>query len=352
MTTTTDDRAAKKAELPRIAVIGCGAAAKEFFLPVLNKYNNFRRSVILVDRSIQQARDVAREFEIQQSCTDYRSLPTDVDAAIITTPHKFHAEQSVFFLEQGKHVFVEKPLGMTTPQVDAIVAAAAATGAIAMVNNYRRLFPSYRRVHELLHRGELGTLRRISIFDGTQFAWESASSFYLRDPDTRGVFLDRGAHSIDVLCWWLGACPRVERARYDAFGGVEGLMDVQLALEQAAINIKFSRFHRLANHYTIEGDDATIQGRLFDFGRFQIKRDGTTKTIEAGKPLPHYEYAWQLVRNYVRSIQGVESPLFTADQIAPSIGVIDEAYQQVKRFDAPWYNKDPNIAGLSATSYH
>ena len=98
-----------------------------------------------------------------------------------------------------------------------------------MVNNYRRLFPSYQRVRELIQSGQLGKLRRINNLDGTQFAWNSASSFYLRDPQTRGVLLDRGAHTIDVLCWWLGDTPRVVAAHGDVFNGVEGLMDVHLA---------------------------------------------------------------------------------------------------------------------------
>ena len=191
-------------DLPRIAIVGCGAAAREFYLPVLKKYPGYQTSVVLVDCVKQQVESVAKEFGIQHYCTDYTSLPIEVEAAFITTPHNFHAEQSIHFLEQGRHVYVEKPLGMTVEETSKVLNAASSNEATLMVNNYRRLFPSYRRVRKLIQSGQLGGVRRITVRDGTKFAWKSASSFYLRDPQARGVFLDRGAHTVDILCWWLG----------------------------------------------------------------------------------------------------------------------------------------------------
>jgi predicted dehydrogenase len=333
-------------QCPRIAVVGCGAAAKEFYLPVLRKYDGFRHSLVLVDQLRSQAAAVASEFGIEHICTDYRTLPMDVDAAIITTPHNLHAEQSIHFLTQGRHVFVEKPLAMTATEVSQVLDAAAAGKAVLMVNNYRRLFPSYVRVKELLQTGQLGSVRRIVVHDGTEFAWNSASSFYLRDPRVRGVFLDRGAHTVDILCWWLGQRPSVVQARHDAREGVEGLMDVRLAHREAVIDLKFSRFYRLENRYCIEGDNAQIEGRLFDFSRLCVRREGRAEWITAGKPRPHNEYAWQLVHNFMGTIQGRESPLFLAAEVAPSLAVIDEAYRIAVPLEMPWYEQDPNLAFL------
>jgi predicted dehydrogenase len=318
----------------------------EFVLPVLCKYPAAARAVVLVDRDIEQAHTVARHFGLKHVCADYTSLPIEVDAAMITTPHKFHAVHSLHFLGQGKHVFVEKPLGMSADEVTAMVDAASARGLILMVNNYRRLFASYQHVRELVQSGRLGELRRITVFDGTQFAWNSASSFYLRDPATRGVFLDRGAHTIDTLCWWLGRTPEVVSARNDAFGGVEAVMDVQLSSRDARIDLKFSRLYRLANSFAIEGDTATVTGRLFDFGQLQLKHPGQTERINVGTPLPHYEYAWQLVENFLRAVQGLEAPHFVARDVAPSISLIERAYRFAKRYESPWYDHDPNIQQL------
>jgi predicted dehydrogenase len=289
---------------------------------------------------------MAREFGIEHCCTDYASLPIDVEAAIISTPHNLHSEQSIHFLERGRPVLVEKPLGMTAAEVTGILDAAASGEAVVMVNNYRRLFPAYGRVRELIRSGQFGDVLRMTIHDGTKFAWQSASSFYFRDPRARGVFLDRGAHTVDILCWWLGESPEVVSARLDASGAVEGLMDVQLECGRATISLKFSRFYRLENCYTIACDKARIRGRLFDSSRLSVQSNGSAEWIDAGARRPHYEYAWQLVENFIAVIAGREDPLFFAADVAPSIAVIEQAYLRAARFESPWYETDPNVASL------
>ncbi len=349
---SSDDRKTVTTHMPPVAVIGCGAAAREFCLPVLTKYADFRHSIVLVDKSAKQAAAVAQEFGIQHHCTDYQSLPMEVDAAIVTTPHHLHAEQAIHFLEQGKPVFVEKPLGMSASEVQQMLGAANSAGATLMVNNCRRLFPSYRRIYELLRSEEYGAILDVRISDGSPFEWSSVSDFYLRNAaQAKGVFLDRGAHTVDIVHWWLsehsaGNRPEVIDARHDAMGGAEAHFHVNMAFGKTAVQLAFSRLFKLENCYTIECERANITGRLFQSTRFDIVRDGRTESIRVGRPAPYQEYAWQLLKNFIEVVQGVASPLFTAADVAPSIVLIDESYQHAKLFDLPWYENDPNVALL------
>jgi predicted dehydrogenase len=345
--TTAEHRESRRKAIPRVAVIGCGAAAREFCLPVLAKYPDFRRSIVLVDKTASQAASVATEFGIQHHCTDYRSLPFEVEAAIVTTPHHLHAEQSIHFLRQGKPVFAEKPLGMSSAEVSQMLEAATMGGATLMVNNCRRLFPAYRRVRDLLCSGEYGAIVNVRISDGSPFEWNSVSDFYLRNPpQAKGVFLDRGAHTVDVVCWWLSGRPQVIDARSDALGGAEALLKVQMALGKTTVELAFSRLYKLENCFTVECENATISGRLFNSTKFEIQRNGRTESIQAGKPAQYHEYAWQLLENFIEVVQGIAPPLFTAADVAPSIALIDETYQQATTFDLPWYENDPNLALL------
>jgi predicted dehydrogenase len=274
-------------------------------------------------------------------------LPIEVDAAIVTTPHHLHAEQSIHFLRQGKPVFVEKPLGMSAAEVAQMLNAAASGDTTLMVNNCRRLFPAYRRVHELLSSGECGAIVNVHISDGSPFEWHSVSDFYLRNAQqAKGVFLDRGAHTVDVVCWWLRGRPQVSDARYDALGGAEALLNVQMALGETDVQLAFSRLYKLENCYTVECEKAQISGRLFNSSRFEVVRNGRVESIQAGKPALYHEYAWQLLENFIEVVQGIASPLFTAADVAPSIALIDETYQRATPFDLPWYENDPNLALL------
>ncbi len=340
----------QRTSLPRVAVIGCGAAAREFCLPVLTKFSDFRRSIVVVDKVASQAASVATEFGIENHCTDFDRLPFAVDAAIVTTPHHLHAEQSIHFLQQGIPVFVEKPLGMSAAEVTQMLDAATSGGTTLMVNNCRRLFPAYRRVAQLLHSGECGAIVNVRISDGSPFEWNSVSDFYLRNAQlAKGVFLDRGAHTVDVLCWWLGGQPQVVEARHDALGGAEARLNVQLALGETAVQLDFSRFYKLENCYTIECEKAKISGRLFNASKFDLVRDGRAESIQAGKPLLYHQYAWQLLENFIEVVQQTAAPLFTAADVAPSIALIDETYQRAIPFDLPWYQNDPNLALLRSS---
>ncbi len=154
-----------------------------------------------------------------------------------------------------------------------------------MVNNCRRLFPAYRQIHDLLRSGEFGTVTGVEIRDGSPFDWNSVSDFYLRDPQrAKGVFLDRGAHTVDIVCWWLSGRPRVVESYSDAMGGAEGLMKVRLALDKATIRLTFSRFYKLENTYMIECEKASIVGRLFNASKFAIVRNGRRQPVVAGQP--------------------------------------------------------------------
>ena len=338
--------------LPTVAVIGCGAAAREFCLPVLTRYADYRHSIVLVDKSGKQAAAVADEFGIQQHCTDFQCLPVEVDAAIVTTPHHLHAQQAIHFLKQGKPVFVEKPLGMSAVEVGQMLDAANTADATLMVNNCRRLFPSYRRVGELLREKAFGEILNVRISDGSPFEWSSVSDFYFRNAAlAKGVFLDRGAHTVDVVCWWLsdlcaGNGPQMIDARHDAMGGVEASFYVEMAFGKAAVQLAFSRLYKLENCYSIECEQAQITGRLFQSTKFEIVRNGRAETVRVGKPALYHEYAWQLLENFIEVVQGVASPLFTAADVAPSIVLIDQSYQRARPFEMPWYTQDPNVALL------
>ncbi len=123
---TVGTRPTKRRNLPRLAIIGCGAAAQEFCLPALARFPNYRSSIVAVDCSVSRAESVANQYGLQHRCADYQSLPIEVDAAIVTTPHHLHAEQAIHFLRQGKPVFVEKPLGVSAAEVTQMIAAAQA----------------------------------------------------------------------------------------------------------------------------------------------------------------------------------------------------------------------------------
>jgi predicted dehydrogenase len=80
----------------------------------------------------------------------------DVDAVVLCSPHRFHADQIVAAAAAGKHVFCEKPLTTTGAEAETAIAAVTAAGVQLGIGHERRFEPAIRMVREMLGTGQLG----------------------------------------------------------------------------------------------------------------------------------------------------------------------------------------------------
>jgi predicted dehydrogenase len=95
--------------------------------------------------------------------TDYRDLLTrsDIDAIAVISPDYLHEEHAVAALEAGKHVFCEKPLGITIAGCDHILAAAQRSGTVLMVGHNMRYMPMFRTMKEIVDSGVIGEVKAV-----------------------------------------------------------------------------------------------------------------------------------------------------------------------------------------------
>jgi len=113
-----------KTEIVRVGVIGAGMFATSVLLPALVKV----KDVELIGIAAAEGGDAyaaAKNFGFSYSCTDYQKIleDKDIDAVIIATRNSLHSKLTVEAITKGKHVFVEKPLGISKDQLDSVVQA-------------------------------------------------------------------------------------------------------------------------------------------------------------------------------------------------------------------------------------
>jgi predicted dehydrogenase len=82
-----------------------------------------------------------------------------LDAVVIAAPVPQHAELALKAIAAGKHVFVEKPLGATLEEAEAVAGAAAASDVVVMVGHLLEYHPAVEKLRELIAAGELGDIR-------------------------------------------------------------------------------------------------------------------------------------------------------------------------------------------------
>ncbi|NIM45022.1 MAG: Gfo/Idh/MocA family oxidoreductase, partial [Nitrososphaeria archaeon] len=66
----------------------------------------------------ERLEDVVKVYEVREVYTDYREMleKADIDAVVITTPHKYHFPMALDAIREEKHLIVEKPLGINSQE--------------------------------------------------------------------------------------------------------------------------------------------------------------------------------------------------------------------------------------------
>jgi predicted dehydrogenase len=135
---------------------------------------------------------------------------TDIDAVVIATPHTLHLSQVVAAAQAGKHVCLEKPMGLSVAECDEMIAACEAAGVQLSLAKVSRWLEAVRAGYDLIRSGAAGDL--ISIHVHRLFAGYPNTGWPL-DPREGGAWLDWGSHGCDIVRWYAGTEPTLASAR-------------------------------------------------------------------------------------------------------------------------------------------
>src|SRR5690606_41926045 len=88
------------------------------------------------------AEGVAAAYGAAPVTTAEAFVEAGLDAAVVATPNRFHAEVGVALLEKGVHVLVEKPIAATVADAQRMIDAAKANDRVLMVGQVERFNPT------------------------------------------------------------------------------------------------------------------------------------------------------------------------------------------------------------------
>lgn len=147
-----------------------------------------------------------QELGLEKVYGDFREMVADpeLDAVAIVSPSGEHCWQIEAALDAGKHVFSEKPLGVTMEQcLQAEAAVARHPELVCMLGFMRRYDKSYAYAKEKIAAGAIGTPYLVK---STGIDPEAVVEGAIRYSGTSGgIFLDSAIHDIDLMRWFLGS---------------------------------------------------------------------------------------------------------------------------------------------------
>lgn len=130
------------------------------------------------------------------------------DAVHICTPHYQHPTLAMEAFAAGLHVMCEKPAGVCTKAVREMNEAAEKSGKVFAMMFNQRTNCVYRKMHEMVHSGQLGELKRVNwiITDWyrTQIYYDSGDWRATWEGEGGGVLLNQCPHQLDLLQWICG----------------------------------------------------------------------------------------------------------------------------------------------------
>ncbi|MFJ4520712.1 Gfo/Idh/MocA family protein [Streptomyces sp. NPDC088810] len=156
-----------------------------------------------------RAEEAAERFGFATATRDWREVAADprVQAVSVTAPNFLHREIGVAMAGAGKHLWIEKPVGLTAGDARAVADAVAKAGVQGTVGfNYRNA-PAVEAARELIASGELGAVThvRIRLFSDYAAHPDGALTWrYERERGGSGVLGDLASHGADLARFLLG----------------------------------------------------------------------------------------------------------------------------------------------------
>ena len=174
-------------------VLGVARIATQKVIPAMQSGEMMEVSAI-ASRDLHKAREAAAELGIPRSFGSYEELLADPDIEAIYNPlpNHLHVPWSIRAAEMGKHVLCEKPIGLSSTECCALIAARDRTGVRIGEAFMVRTHPQWLRARELVRSGAIGALRSIVC----------AFSYFNDDPRNIRNQVDMGGGGLmDIGCY-------------------------------------------------------------------------------------------------------------------------------------------------------
>jgi predicted dehydrogenase len=261
--------------------------------------------VAAVDTQIERAA-AAVQGSPARAIDDYRELFDAVDAVTIAVPTEAHHDIAMAFLERGISVLVEKPMTRSVAEGEALIAAAAASGATLAVGHTERYNPAIATVMPFVTTPRFIEVHRLGVFPD-------------RSLDIDVVF-DLMIHDLDIILSLVKAEPTAIEAvgvpvltdKFDianarlrfASGCIANVTASRISKER----VRKIRFFQPDAYVSIDYAEQEVEGYRL------LRREGERPQIQGGKlPVTREEPLKRELADFVQAVRDRRRPLVAGE---------------------------------------
>ena len=200
----------------KFGIIGIGNMGSAHLNCIKNGEIEGAEAVAVCDTDLQKLRAVSSEYDDLCIFNSAEALIKSgtIDAVIVATPHKYHADIAMCALKSGLHVLVEKPEDVSVSKARELNETAEKSGKVFGIMFNQRTNPLFKEARDIVQGGKLGKLKRsvwiITNWYRTQAYYDSGDWRATWSGEGGGVLLNQAPHNLDIWQWICGMPVKVQ----------------------------------------------------------------------------------------------------------------------------------------------
>jgi predicted dehydrogenase len=297
----------------RLGILGCGPISQIAHFDAARKARNIELAAIcdLAD-DLRERMAVLHQPRLSFKEYDQMLESSEVDAVLIGVADQFHVPLAIKALEAGKHVLVEKPLGVTVEECEALRRTVHERRLVFQVGNNRRFDPGIAFAHRFIQE-EIGQLLSFKAW-----YWDSVYRYTMTDnlqpiPQTsaqarrpagnpkadkrRYFILTHASHLVDSARWLGGELVSVRARLLERFGTFCWYVDVEFkngALGHIDLTIPVRG--DFEEGFQIQGEHGSVKGEVFLpwYHKASVIECFSTRDRQYRRPIGEDAYSYKL----------------------------------------------------------
>ncbi len=303
----------KEQRLLRVGVLGCGPIAQLAHFDACRKARNAELYAICdLANDLREKMAAIHEPRVAYRSFDDMLADAQVEAVIIAVADQFHVPLALKAIESGKHVLVEKPLGVNIEECEELQRRVHASRLTFQIGNNRRFDPGIAFAQKFI-REELGELlalkawycdstHRYTMTDNLQPVVRTSASAKRPEgnpkADKRRYFiLTHASHLVDTAGFFGGEIISVRARLSDRCGAFTWFIEVQYANGALGhLDLTIPVRGDFEEGFQIYGEQGSVKGQVFLpwYHKASVVECFSEKDRQFHRPLGENAYTYKL----------------------------------------------------------